>query len=1024
MSKKLPGPWKIRLLTLPGLRRLAVGRRGRAYEPAVREFLSKTLQPGDLGSLAAGADFTFVLTNPWIEQDITAVEVRLDGKRLAPSRLLLDDGRQVVSGEHLTQLRFSVNAPLRITLVDRALRDGLHYLSVVFTGAFGVFRLPPAPFRLRAGAGEWCFQRPPKPNAKVIHWRNGPATFHLAPILWNDLDWLLEESAAQDLARGHLLEAARQMESDPRIMHAAAYWPAGDTDGVFSRLRPLVEKEQFEPLLGFIVEPAAARLSGESLVRQTIWRQADCRRRFGRLAVTAWLPREQNLPDSLPQILRKAGCRGLLLRAPVPDAAAPSSFSWQGADGTRLTVHRLQTATDAGFPLPRGVAAARRKLDEWVEAAAVQAPTNQLFCPAGNAFGHPQREAAALLDAVNREHARVQFKLSRPRDFFAALPERGLPVVYGELAAGDEPQPAPRPDLLRLQRRAEYAALSMERLPLILGLEADDAFRRATQQVWERVLASQSVAALSGAHTEAVHNRLVLRLNTALELAATHCRVLMGRLTRLIPAPPAAWGAVTVANTLPFWREQTVEFEVTPPDGRTPAVTDGKRRYPTQPLSADRAGDLVQRARIAVSLAVPPLGYHTLWLTTPEACAAQEVERGVVQVERHFLQNAWLTVTIDPQSGALAQIADRHRRRLYEMEGVGLLAWLRRSAGRRRFFQVRGVEILENGPIRAALRYTGTVAGQEASITYFLSQTSKIIETVTTIALAGHAGRLEVRTPRPAVSHRIVHETPYGLAPRGRGVYPALNFLDIADDQGGLAVLNDGLAGHDVDRHNVWLELAADLPCLHPVHHREGIVPRGRYSFRYAFFPHQLNTTGAHIYRRGLDFNTPFLVQPCAFRDTTAPTSPVPQPAAASWVAASDDLPDAGLYTPPDELAADAALFGADEVIDQVAPPPRPGERLDAPPRARCLLRLAPDNIEIGAVLRHPDGAVIVRLVERAGKDTLARLQPKWPAGRLEIADLLGRPVREVEPAVSHSNDGFWEIPCRAFEIKTLRFLP
>jgi len=1017
MSNKLPGPCTIRLLTLPGLRRLATVRGKRAYEPAVRDFLAKTLQTGDLGAAAAG--FTITLVNPWIEQDITALEVRLDGRRFDPARLLLDDGRRRRGGDRLTPFRFSVNTPLTVTLRNRFLPDGLHFLEILLTGSSARFHLPPAPLRVTGGVAELSFINEPEPDAEVTHWRSGPAVFHLAPVLWNDLDWLFDEAAVRYLARGHLLEVARQLSNDPTTAAAAAQWPAGEDDDLFARLRNLCAKEQFEPLLGFCTEPAVLFLSGESLVRQTVARQADCRRRFGRPAVTAWLPHRQGLPDSLPQILRKAGCRGLLLHAPLPDSAASHTFAWQGADGTRLNAHCLQTPPDAGFPLPRDPAAVRQKLDAWVEVLAAQAPSNQLFCPAGSVFGHPQEAAAALLAAVNEKHRRVHFQLSRPVDFFAALPDRGLPVVYGELAQTAAPLPAPRPDLLRLHRRAEYAALAMERLPLIAGLAEDESYRRAVGQVWERVLASQGLAALSGAHVAEVHDRLTVQLKTALELAATHGRALLGRLARMIPSPPGAWGVVVVANTLPFWRERTVELELTPPDGRPPTLTDGKRRYPLQILSADRAGNSLQRARGVLSLAVPPLGYRALWLMPPDRCPAPEVERGVVKVDRHFLQNAWLTVTISPQNAALGRIADRHRRRLYEMDDVGLLAW-RRPSGRRRFFRAERLDILENGPVRAALRYTGRLDGQAASVTYRLSQGSKIIEVLTTVTLRGRAGRLEVKTPRPVLSHRIVHETPYGLTVRGRGVFPALNFLDIGDDEGGLAVLNDGLAGHGVERKAVWLELAADLPVVHPVHHREGIIPRGGHAFRYAFFPHQLSAAGAHVYRRGLDFNAPYLVH-----QSPLPAAAARSPLPSSTGAEPDALPDAGLYTPPDELAAAAALFGQDELIDETelpAPAHAPADL--SPPRARSLLRLTPDNIEIGAILQHPDGAVVIRLVERAGKDTLALLKPKWPAARLEITDLLGRAVAEIPPPARRARDGFWEIPCRAFEIKTLRFLP
>jgi len=146
-----------------------------------------------------------------------------------------------------------------------------------------------------------------------------------------------------------------------------------------------------------------------------------------------------------------------------------------------------------------------------------------------------------------------------------------------------------------------------------------------------------------------------------------------------------------------------------------------------------------------------------------------------------------------------------------------------------------------------------------------------------------------------------------------------------------------------------------------------GALSLGRQSFSYSFFPHRGDSRQARVYRRGLAFNTPFLVHP--FRPGTGKTT-----------AAKPEATDA-------------------------------------------LFALSPDSIQIGAFYRDEDGGVVLRLVERGGKDTLAELKTFRPFTKAQITDLLGRPVKEVQPEKRGPAKNVLTLAFRAWEIKTLRLV-
>jgi alpha-mannosidase len=916
------------LATLPGLRRLN-GHRARHFAdrlaPPMAHFLGALLVPGSLHNTDDG-DFIFQLCNPWLAQEITGVQVWLDGLRLRSARVSLGDGAR--QSRHPA----SPQQPLRVALKKKALTDGLHFLALELHGTRRDLKLPAVSLTVKAGVANLPLTAPEA---------SGP----LVPCPVDDLAWCLTRADREQIFCDYLLETTTLVAADPTARLGLPASPALTNfaerfPDAAAELRSLVAAGRIQPLMTFLAEPAAAFLSGESLVRHLVAAQRAHLATCGAPALVAWLPTSPGAPASLPQLLRKSGLTALALANGLP-AAAPPDFLWEGIDGTRIKTHGLAAAPSDCYPTPNGGHGDTRL-----------SPAPDLFNPASSAIADPRPKAL-------------------PADHFAALPDRGLPLITGGLEPAWTGALGPRPELRRLLREAERWANDIERLPLITGSAAADA-----PDVWSDLLPLQHHSIVAGLCTDDVAADVERALRDLIYRAEQFATRQLRDVAHGVPPAADAAGAFVVANTLPFWREQLVRLPLVAQNGRLPQVFDGVRVLERQTATAERFADgTVKRADVLVRVAVPPLGYRVLWLTPPQPSRPAAEPRAVATARDDILENGWLTVEFNLGNGTIRRITDRHRERVFDLPNAGLLTFQHRRPNiddpvgpgvRSSAFDARHVEITESGPLRATLQFSGSLGDLPATLTYSLSQTSRVVRCDVSIDCRRRRGALALRIPRPADASRILQEIPFGHVVREGGAFPALGYLDMSGPAGGLAVLTQAAAGFEIPRRVALLHLASSIERVHFLDEGAGADLGGRQTFTYGLYPHAGDAAQADVYRRAAELNAPLR-----------------------------------------QLLIDGQLHPA-------------GQRS----RATSLFSLSPDSIDVTACYREPDGSTVVRLVERGGKDTYAELKPKWKHGAVESTDLLGNAAKPYQPGRWRKRKGVIDLRFRAFEVKTMRFAP
>jgi alpha-mannosidase len=131
--------------------------------------------------------------------------------------------------------------------------------------------------------------------------------------------------------------------------------------------------------------------------------------------------------------------------------------------------------------------------------------------------------------------------------------------------------------------------------------------------------------------------------------------------------------------------------------------------------------------------------------------------------------------------------------------------------------------------------------------------------------------RYRVLFPVSVTNGKNTQEIPFGALPRPlANEYPAQNWIDYSDGSKGVALLNRGLPGNNVADNTLLLSLMRSTKLLsYPffggfepgVSSDSGLELGKEIGFHYALVPHQGDWTDAMIYRAGLEFNNPLLVQ-------------------------------------------------------------------------------------------------------------------------------------------------------------------
>ena len=255
-----------------------------------------------------------------------------------------------------------------------------------------------------------------------------------------DLAWLWPLAETRRKARRTFGTVLDLMERYPDFTFnqssAQLYtWIEEDDPALFERVKERVAEGRWEPIGGSWLEPDAQITGGEAYVRQLLYGQRYFAAWFGKRSTVAWLPDVFGFSAGIPQLLRGAGIDGFFtikLNWNEANRFPHDLFTWEGIDGSRVTAHMFRNLPPAhgynGNIAPLDTLGTWRNFD-----GKRQHPESLLAFGWGDGGGGPQRGCWRTTPASRTSRPCPRLRMAHIEEFFAALPETGLPVWVGEL---------------------------------------------------------------------------------------------------------------------------------------------------------------------------------------------------------------------------------------------------------------------------------------------------------------------------------------------------------------------------------------------------------------------------------------------------------------------------------------------------------------------------------------------------------------------------------------------------------------
>lgn len=733
--------------------------------------------------------------------------------------------------------------------------------------------------------------------------------------------WSYAEGRAEVLATYRA--AVEFLHEEPDLLFTAGgsvtyTWVEQDDPPLLEQIRQLVAEGRWCLVNGWWVEPDCNLPSAESFARHALYGQRTLERLFGRRATVGYNVDSFGHNAALPGLLLGGGLSSYIFSRPDPrEMELPADyFWWEGVDGSRVLAARL-TAHYEGSPqeLPERVRRA---------AAAAHPALGQVLCffGVGDHGGGPTRQDLAAIRQLQAARSDLRLEFSAPERFFEAIRPvaESLPVYRGELQHHSRGCYSVVAEMKRLNRHAESALTTAETARAwasrVAGMPYPD-FSTA----WQTVLLHQFHDTLGGTCLPEVYEdevfpalRGVIRTAkraTQDALAALGARVAMER--------PEDGHLLLVFNPLSFRRTEAIQAAVPatswrddfPGEFRPARVIvenpDGVV-LPSQVVGMEHIGG-TYRVHFAFVADIPPLGYRIVRVRIPADAGTYAPEEHPLS---HPLENEWLRVVLDPQTGWISSLFLRQ-------PGVELGAqplavplvvddpsdtW---SHGVRAFEEVIGqfeaqgdIALVEAGAVRSVVRTRSRWGSSTVTAQWALYCGLARLEGQVEVEWHEQHRMLKLAFPVNVAGGQVSAEISGGIQQRAADgtEQPCLRWVDITGQtpngtQAGLSLLNDRLYGYSAVGNELRLTLLrSPMYAFHqPRQQFPGVryqyTDQGTHLFRLTLVPHQATPTSLWTSQPALALNHPCEVVPLPLYPTDAQPAPRPQakvePPQASW---------------------------------------------------------------------------------------------------------------------------------------------
>ncbi|MGW3243730.1 alpha-mannosidase [Streptomyces sp. NPDC001070] len=612
---------------------------------------------------------------------------------------------------------------------------------------------------------------------------------------------------------------------------------------VWQRIQQAVRSGNWAPVGSMWVESDANMPGGEALARQLVHGKRFFIDELGVETEEIWLPDSFGYTAAFPQLAKLAGVRWFLtqkLSWNQSNKMPHHTFWWEGIDGTRVFTHFPPVDTYNSQFSGRELAHAVRNFADKGRATRSLVPFGW-----GDGGGGPTREMMEKARRLRSLEGAPRVEIEKPAAFFAAAEaEYGdrAPVWSGELYLElHRATYTTQAKTKQGNRRSEHLLREAELWCTTAALHAPSSYAYPYEEldrVWKTVLLHQFHDILPGSSIAWVHREA----RDTYAAVREELEALVGTAVRALGGGDGPHGSAVLLNASPYGRHEVVELDAAAAAALPPGTG-------AQPLADGRA---------AVAVTVPALGAAAAG--APASGAAADPVRAWREDGRIVLENGLLRVAVDAD-GLLASVRDLVARREVLAPGArgNLLqlhpdhpnkwdAWDIDRHYRRRHTDLtaaESVELVEEGPLRAAVRVVRAFGGSRLVQELRLTTGSRRLDVLTDVDWHESEKVLKAAFPLDVLADRSTAEIQFGHVHRpthantgwdaARFEICAHRWLHVGEPGYGVALLNDSTYGHDAGRSGT--DTTVRLTLLRAPHSPDPETDQGTHRFSYALLP-------------------------------------------------------------------------------------------------------------------------------------------------------------------------------------------
>ena len=632
-------------------------------------------------------------------------------------------------------------------------------------------------------------------------------------------------------------------------------WMKEAYPALYTKIKAAVHAGRIEPQGTFWVEPDCNMPSGEALVRQILLGSTFFREEFGVVPDYCWEPDVFGYNGQLPQILNMSGHHYFMtqkLSWNVVNRFPHQSFRWEGIDGTAILTHMLPEET---YNSPAAARSLRKIAASYAERA-VSAHALMVF-GIGDGGGGPDAEHLERLRRAPGLPGLPAVAIEPASSFFKSWCREAerFPVWKGELyLERHQGTLTTQAAIKRYNRRCEVALREAEWAAFLATHQAGVAYPTAAlDRLWKEVLLYQFHDILPGSSIKRVYEECGERYERILDELT---RLARDSYAAVASRCPAASGLVAF-NSLSWPRQDWLKVE-------------GTWRHISVPA-------------LGWTAVPPPSPY------TPPSASVGRLENDRLRVE--FAADGRLCSLYDKLAQREVIATDAFANDFVVMPDLGdawdfetdhpnkdVCCYLRQPIRRPHLVsQAASVD----GPC-AMMEQAWRIGASEIRQTIRLLAGADEIAFDTQVDWREPATMLRVRFPVAIQSDQARFEIPFGSIHRSTQEdtphrlaqieVAALQWVDLAQDDYGVALYNDCKYGFRIKGHTIDMSLIRSVP-----YPGAALVGRddkagpgaaavygdlGQHTFSYVLKPHSGRGTLADITAGARRLNTPLALVP------------------------------------------------------------------------------------------------------------------------------------------------------------------